>query len=272
MPGQGLRFNEGKVRMDLMPTNAIKKVAEVFTVGSLKYAPRNWEKGMNWTTVIASLERHIAKFKSGEDFDEETGLLHMAHAATNALFLLEYYSIYPQGDDRPNRYLKLPKIGLDIDDVLADFIPAFSAYTNLPIPTAWSWSYSLSDKFKELFADMENAKNFYLGIPVKTKPEDIPFEPHCYLTSRSVPTEWTQQWLEQNGYPCSPVISVPFGASKVEMAKESGIEIFVDDKFENFVELNNAGICCYLFDAPHNRRYNVGHKRIHSLKELPLFV
>lgn len=38
--------------------------------------------------------------------------------------------------------------------------------------------------------------------------------------------------------------------------------------YKNFVELNNAGICCYLYDAPHNRRYNVGHKRLFSLKDL----
>ena len=40
------------------------------------------------------------------------------------------------------------------------------------------------------------------------------------------------------------------------------------DSFENFVELNNAGICCFLFDAPHNRRYYVGYKRITSLRKL----
>ena len=64
--------------------------------------------------------------------------------------------------------------------------------------------------------------------------------------------------------------TVEVGHSKVDIIKESGIEIFVDDRFDNFVELNKAGICCYLFDAPHNRRYDVGYKRIKSLKELPI--
>jgi len=65
-----------------------------------------------------------------------------------------------------------------------------------------------------------------------------------------------------------PVYSVGHGESKVSVAKNSGIDIFVDDRFENFVELNNAGVFTYLFDAPHNQRYNVGHRRIKSLKEL----
>lgn len=34
------------------------------------------------------------------------------------------------------------------------------------------------------------------------------------------------------------------------------------------VAVISYGILCYLMDAPHNRRYNVGHKRLRSLKEL----
>ena len=98
--------------------------------------------------------------------------------------------------------------------------------------------------------------------------DDINFEPHCYITSRSIPKEWTEEWIDKNGFPTMPVYSVGFGESKVEVAKKSGIDIFVDDRYENFVELNNGGICTYLFDAPHNQRYDVGYKRIKSLKEL----
>jgi len=99
-------------------------------------------------------------------------------------------------------------------------------------------------------------------------PSDIGFEPHCYITSRSIPQEWTEEWIDKNGFPTMPVYTVGHKESKIDVAKKSGIDIFVDDRYENFVELNNAGICCYLFDAPHNRRYQVGHKRIKSLREL----
>jgi uncharacterized HAD superfamily protein len=56
----------------------------------------------------------------------------------------------------------------------------------------------------------------------------------------------------------------------VEVAKESGIEFFIDDHYNNFVELNNAGIYTYLFDAPHNHKYEVGTHRIKSLKDIPI--
>jgi len=56
--------------------------------------------------------------------------------------------------------------------------------------------------------------------------------------------------------------------TKVNMAKTMDLDIFVDDKFDNFIELNTNGIFCHLMDAPHNRRYNVGHRRLMSIKDL----
>ena len=264
MEDKGLRFNQGKTRHDLVPVFAQEQYARVLTKGSEKYAERNWEFGMRWSKVIASMKRHIQAFESGEDYDKETGLLHTAHIMCNAGFLTEYYKIYPQGDDRPHKYLKTPKIGLDIDEVLADWVGHWTKHHGQEVPEAWNFDRNIGEKFELLKDD----KEFWLSIPVKTNPADIHFEPHCYITSRSIPKQWTEEWLDKNGFPTMPVHSVGLGESKIEVAKKSGIDIFVDDRYENFVELNNAGICTYLFDAPHNRRYNVGYKRIFSLNEL----
>lgn len=262
--GQGQRFNTGKLRYDLVPTYAQEQYVRVLTYGANKYAPNNWKRGMKWTSVLASMKRHIAAFEAGEDFDPETGELHMGHIMCNAAFLAEYYKIYPQGDDRDHKYLRTPKIGLDIDEVLADWVGHWTKKHGQEVPETWNFDRDIMSKFELLKDD----KEFWLSIPVKTNPSEIHFEPHCYITSRSIPKEWTEEWLDKNGFPTMPVYCVPFNVSKVDVAKESGIDIFVDDRFENFVELNNAGICCYLFDAPHNQRYEVGHKRIKSLSEL----
>lgn len=269
---KALRYNEGKVRMDLIPEYPIREMAKVFTYGAHKYAPYNWLKGLGWMSCLASLKRHIAAFERGEDYDPETGLPHMAHAMTNAAFLIEYSRIYPQGDDRLKNRLKLPKIGLDIDDVLADFITAFADKYGLPVPTAWQWSYRKEECFKDLLSNKDKLVDFYLNLPVKTKPEDIPFEPHCYITSRPIPKEITEQWLEKNGFPCAPVITIGMNTSKIEAVTKAGIDIYVDDKYENFVELNNAGICTFLFDCSHNQRYDVGAKRIKQIKDLPFLI
>jgi uncharacterized HAD superfamily protein len=100
------------------------------------------------------------------------------------------------------------------------------------------------------------------------KGKDIPFEPHCYITSRPCSVETTIKWLDDNGFPTKPVYCVGVGQSKVDVAKEAGVDIFVDDAFDNFKTLNAAGICCFLWDTPHNQRYQVGFKRIHSLNDI----
>jgi len=261
---KGLRFNEGKIRMDLVPAFAQEQYAKVLTKGAEKYADWNWAKGMKWTKVLASLERHLQEIKAGRDIDPESGLYHSAHIMCNAAFLTEYYKIYPQGDDRPHHYLQQPKIGLDLDDVCVSFIPEFAKRFNLPEPTSWSWFYDS----KKYFDEVANDKDFWLNLPAKIDPKTIPFEPHAYLTSRSIPVEWSQTWLETHGFPARKVYSVPFNTSKVAVAIESGIDIMVDDRYDNFIELNKNGICCFLFDCNHNRRYDVGYKRIFNLNEL----
>lgn len=263
------RFNEGKLRYDLVHPIAQEGLVKVLTKGAEKYAPRNWEKGMEWSKIVASLKRHLAAIERGEDYDSETGLLHADHLQCNAHFLSAYYSIYPQGDDRNHSYLQHPKIGLDIDEVLCGWTYGWIQKFGYNIPQSWHFSYTNKEHFQS-FSE-EELNNFYLSLPAIIKPGEIPFEPHCYITSRSVPVELTKKWIQRNGFSTVPVYSVGFNQNKIEVARESGIEIFVDDKFENFVELNNAGICTYLLSTPHNTRYNVGHKRINSLKELPWF-
>lgn len=265
---EGLRFNEGKTRHDLIPAFAQEQYAKVLTKGSEKYAARNWENGMSWSKVIASLKRHIAKIELGQDYDEETGLLHSAHVMCNAAFLTEYYKIYPQGDDRPLQFKKMPRIGLDIDDVICDFIGGFMIEFGLDEPKNWNWSYKMKECFESLSNNQRKLETFYLSLKPKINPQDIPFEPVCYITSRNVPQWITEKWIELNGFPCVPIYTVGHNVSKVEIAEKENLDIFVDDRFENFSELNNAGICTFLMDMPHNQRYNVGHKRIYSLKDL----
>ena len=262
--GNGLRYNEGKNRLDLVPTSLVEEVGKVLTFGANKYGDNNWRSSMKWSKCIASLERHLVAFKNGIDFDEESGLLHLSHLGCNVAFLLEYYKIFPQGDDRPHRYLLQNKIGLDIDEVIADFVGAVmkrfpdkikerSIYWNDPI-------------LHECFAKVRDDEEFWLSIEPTIK--ELPFEPHCYITSRSINKEITQRWLDMHGFPHAPLYAMQSNQSKVEAAKESGCDVFVDDSYDHFLDLNRAGIFCYLFDAPHNRRYDVGIRRIKSLNEL----
>lgn len=89
--GGGLRYNNEKLRYDLLPTDATQELVKVLTYGAKKYAARNWERGQAWSVPYASLMRHLQSWHAGEDTDPESGLLHLAHAACNVAFLLSYH-------------------------------------------------------------------------------------------------------------------------------------------------------------------------------------
>lgn len=259
MKKEGLRHNEGKLRYDLIPASADKGIAEVLTFGANKYAERNWELGMKWSKVIASLKRHLAAFEEGEDFDKESSLMHIDHILTNASFIKEYYKTCPELDDRPHKYLRNKKIGLDIDGVLANLHKTLCDWCGEEYYEPNSWD---CPKFLEMFNMVKNNEEFFLDIEPLLKPEEIGFEPAVYITSRSIPVEITQEWLRKNGFPDVPVYSIGFGESKVDAAKKAGIDYFIDDHYKNFVELNSAGICTFLMTTKYNEKYNVGYKRI----------
>jgi hypothetical protein len=272
--GDGLRFNQGKLRYDLVHPRAHEDMVDVLTYGATKYSPYNWSKGFAWSSVIASLKRHLAAIEAGEDYDigeGGSGKLHVANLACNAHFLNAFYYDFPQGDDRPKKILKLPKICLDIDEVCANFVKAYMDKYNVPTPHFWNFDRNMIKNFNEM-KNNGTLDDFYLSIEPLFNPLTIPFEPHCYITSRPVDTKVTEKWLDLHGFPVAPVYTVPIVTSKIKVALESGAEIFVDDKFENFKEINNTkGLTCYLYDQPHNRRYDVGHLRIKTLNDLPWF-
>ena len=94
------RFDLGKLRWDLIPDDAMEKLAEVYTHGSVKYADENWRNGMQWKRVIGSLKRHTKAFTTGEDIDADSGCLHLGMVIWNAITLLWYQLEQIDGDNR----------------------------------------------------------------------------------------------------------------------------------------------------------------------------
>lgn len=94
------RFNQGKLRFDLIPPSLDEEVAKALGFGAAKYGDNNWRKGLTWTSVIASLRRHLNAFENCEDIDEESGLLHLSCMAANIAFLIEFQKTHPELDDR----------------------------------------------------------------------------------------------------------------------------------------------------------------------------
>lgn len=69
---------------------AIEQVATVSTFGASKYAWKGWETVPDGTNRYSdAMVRHLLTEGKGELYDPDSGLLHAAHAAWNALARLE---------------------------------------------------------------------------------------------------------------------------------------------------------------------------------------
>jgi len=79
---EGKKFDEGKIRVDLLPSESLFAVAEV------------------WSRLYAAAQRHMMKWNAGETHDEESGKNHLAHACVNLLMLLSYEKSCRELDDR----------------------------------------------------------------------------------------------------------------------------------------------------------------------------
>lgn len=86
----GVKYDEEKPRMHLLPPKATLEVAKVLTFGAQKYDEENWRKLENLQNRYTSgALRHIFAHMDGEKLDPESGISHLAHALCCLLFKLE---------------------------------------------------------------------------------------------------------------------------------------------------------------------------------------
>jgi hypothetical protein len=96
----GGQKEESQARFDLIPPDAITVVARIYGMGAAKYADNNYLKGYPFHLSLAAIERHLLKFKAGEDLDPESGLHHLGHAAWHCFALIAFQNRGLGTDDR----------------------------------------------------------------------------------------------------------------------------------------------------------------------------
>lgn len=83
-----LKFDQGKLRLDLVPPEALFALAEVFAFGATKYAEFGWEAGgLSPKRLYAAAMRHLTAYwlarrtnKPELSLDPESNLPHLYHA------------------------------------------------------------------------------------------------------------------------------------------------------------------------------------------------
>lgn len=90
-PVVGVKHDSGKPRPMLLQeslADSLLETTKVLTYGANKYSDDNW-KNVDQRRYFDALYRHLNAHHRGELKDTESGLLHLAHAASNILIILQ---------------------------------------------------------------------------------------------------------------------------------------------------------------------------------------
>lgn len=145
------------------------------------------------------------------------------------------------------------RIGLDIDDVLADFMGTYLNRFGNP-----KCDFEITKNVQRVLI---KDKQFWLNLPVIN---NIDFIPELYCTKRVNPKNWTRQWLLDNGFPNKNIYQVICQVRNKADYIKGKVDVFIDDSLSNFIKMNLAGVPCLLLDKEYNRHWgSIG--RLHSL-------
>ncbi len=92
MKNNGLKYDENKLRWDLLPLDIVEEVVKVYTFGCKKYKPNSWQNVENGRErYYAALMRHISSWRKGEIINkEDNNVLHLAQVIWNAIALIYF--------------------------------------------------------------------------------------------------------------------------------------------------------------------------------------
>lgn len=181
------------------------------------------------------------------------------------------------------------QIGIDVDDVLADFISKhrelcremFGKPVTDVIPTDWAMTnYGLTREQRDAVWDRIRAtEDFWLTLKRKSDCDpcdvaqlDIDHDLY-FITSRersageSLPHQ-TAYWIKKHLWVPLPTVIVT--SNKGPIAAALGLDYFIDDRPKNCVEVKNAVPTCTVFvkDAGHNQDfYDARIERVESFDE-----
>jgi hypothetical protein len=94
-------------QMSSLDPHALSVVAEVAGFGAQKYSKLNFMKGYDWSLSYDALQRHLHAFWNGQDRDDESGLLHLGHAAWHCLAMISFFE---RGLGTDDRYSSTPEL------------------------------------------------------------------------------------------------------------------------------------------------------------------
>jgi len=95
------RIGITKVPLHLLPITALAQQSLAHLDGSLKYGEYNWRnETVSASVYVAAMMRHALKYYTGETFDTDSGIHHLAHVAACCNILMDAQEFDMLVDDR----------------------------------------------------------------------------------------------------------------------------------------------------------------------------
>lgn len=133
------------------------------------------------------------------------------------------------------------RIGLDIDDCLADFWGAYCKYFDTANNPKMLEDSIITRNVQRV---LKSDRQFWLNLEVKSRPN---FIPELYCTKRVNNKRWTREWLLNNGFPDRPIYQMYYQkGNKADMIK-GRVDVFIDDSLSNVLKLHKSGIPALLY-------------------------
>lgn len=107
MPKKGIKFDSKKVsyRGDREVPLARAEVNKVKHYGAILYAWENWKKLDNLENrYLDANKRHEVEYAQGKEYDDESGLHHLAHQIASLEFVLQQLLSIQTGYDVKNTF------------------------------------------------------------------------------------------------------------------------------------------------------------------------
>ena len=86
------KFDDHKDDLSLISLHSLRPVARAYGYGVKKYGRGNWrENDIDWHRTLSSVLRHLSECQDDPvKIDPESGIMHLAHAASQLLIKLHF--------------------------------------------------------------------------------------------------------------------------------------------------------------------------------------
>ncbi|NMB26404.1 MAG: hypothetical protein GX986_12835 [Firmicutes bacterium] len=180
-------------------------------------------------------------------------------------------------------------VGFDIDGVLTDELAGgvniwqqeveayFPGLELLEPSFAFTTAYGLSPAKVDEFMEAR-ANAIFSKVPAQIGCKELldglvemDFTIHLITARDECYKEVTKEWLERHDLPYA---GLWFQESKGVLCRSLGIEVFVDDYWENCVDIRNHGVVSLLMSAHHNLTCSAdeGIHRVENWQEIDVFT